>query len=179
MTKAADMANMLSNGVGTQTGTIMTWSNSTLPSGFLECDGSNVSRTTYADLFAVIGTDYGVGDGSSTFTLPDLQDKVHVGSSSGKAVASTGGAESVTPTGSVANHTLTTSQMPQHQHSVYPHAGYVGGGTSGAGGPDGFTTVHNGTTGPTGSGGAHNHGLTVNSVSVLQPYIAMKFMIKT
>jgi len=183
MTKAADMANMLSNGVGTQTGTIMTWSNSTLPSGFLECNGANVSRTTYADLFAVIGTDYGSGDGSSTFTLPDLQDKVHVGSSSGKAVASTGGAESVTPAGSVTvnNHTLSTAQIPSHQHGVYLHAGYHGGTTNGAGGPDSFTRVHGGITNVAGGTTGHNHGgsFSGSSMSVLQPYIAMKFMIKT
>ena len=68
-------------------GTILPWSNSTLPTGYLHCDGSAVSRTTYAALFAVIGTDYGAGDGSSTFTLPDLQDKVPLGHSGSKAVA--------------------------------------------------------------------------------------------
>ncbi len=182
MTKAADMANVLSNGVGTQTGTIMTWSNSTLPSGFLECNGANVSRSTYADLFAVIGTDYGSGDGSSTFTLPDLQDKVHVGSSSGKAVASTGGAASVTPTGTVANHTLTTSQLAAHSHQTNINATDQVSGVfesrfpSGGGNQRGTVTF--GTT-SMGSNSAHNHGLTVNSVSVLQPYVAMKFMIKT
>jgi microcystin-dependent protein len=51
----------------------------TAPSGFLECDGSAVSRSTYAALFAVIGTTYGAGDGSTTFNVPDLTDKVAVG----------------------------------------------------------------------------------------------------
>jgi microcystin-dependent protein len=45
----------------------------TIPSGYLECDGSAISRTTYADLFAVIGTSYGAGDGSTTFNLPDYR----------------------------------------------------------------------------------------------------------
>ena len=53
-------------------GTIIVWSTSTAPEGYLICDGSAVSRTTYAALFAVIGTTYGEGDGNSTFNLPSL-----------------------------------------------------------------------------------------------------------
>jgi len=64
---------------GIPTATIVPWSDSSVPTGFLECDGSAVSRTTYAALFAIIGTTYGSGDGSTTFTLPDLQDNVPVG----------------------------------------------------------------------------------------------------
>ena len=55
------------------TGTIVPHGSSTAPSGFLSCDGSAVSRSTYADLYAVIGTTWGSGDGSSTFNLPDLR----------------------------------------------------------------------------------------------------------
>lgn len=155
-----------------QTGSIVSWSNSTIPSGFLECDGSAVSRTTYSDLFGVISTDYGSGDGSTTFNLPDLQDKTMVGASSGKAYSTTGGAESV----STSNHTLTTSQIPSHDHNVYHHAGrHMGGGVQGAGAGDAGTTVEGGKTSNIGSGGSHNHG----SVSVMQPYMALKFMIKT
>tara|TARA_R100001460_G_scaffold84296_1_gene125553 strand:- start:1192 stop:1716 length:525 start_codon:yes stop_codon:yes gene_type:complete len=55
------------------TGTILPHGSSTAPTGFLSCDGSAVSRTTYADLFAVIGTTWGTGNGSSTFNLPDLR----------------------------------------------------------------------------------------------------------
>jgi microcystin-dependent protein len=54
------------------TGTIIVFAGSTIPPGFLVCDGSAVSRTTYAALFAVIGTRYGGGDGSTTFNVPDL-----------------------------------------------------------------------------------------------------------
>jgi microcystin-dependent protein len=53
-------------------GIIMYWTNSTAPSGWLVCDGSAVSRTTYADLFAVVGTTFGEGDGSTTYNLPAL-----------------------------------------------------------------------------------------------------------
>ena len=71
--------------------------------------------------------------------------------------------------------------MPAHAHAVYPHAGYVGGSSNGAGGPDNFTTVHASTTNTKGSSSAHNHGgsFSGSSMSVLQPYVAMKFMIKT
>lgn len=53
------------------TGTMLTWSTDTAPSGYLLCDGTAVSRTTYAALFAVVGTSYGAGNGSTTFTLPN------------------------------------------------------------------------------------------------------------
>ena len=91
----------LTNIVSIEVGTILPWSNSTLPSGYLNCDGSAVSRSTYAALFAIIASDYGNGDGSSTFNLPDLQDKVPLGVSGTKAVASSGGAAAVTPAGSI------------------------------------------------------------------------------
>ena len=91
----------LTNIVAIEVGTILPWSNSTLPSGYLNCDGTAVSRSTYSALFAIIGTDYGSGNGSSTFNLPDLQDKVPVGVSGSKAVASSAGATTVTPTGSI------------------------------------------------------------------------------
>lgn len=63
-------------------GTIIQWASNTLPTGWLLCDGSAVSRTTYADLFDVIGTTFGSGDGSTTFNLPDLRGRVAVGKSS-------------------------------------------------------------------------------------------------
>ncbi len=56
-----------------KTGTILAWPHATVPSGWLECDGSAISRTTYAELFAAISTTYGVGDGSTTFNIPDLR----------------------------------------------------------------------------------------------------------
>ena len=58
---------------GTPVGTLIYFAASTPPTGFLKANGAAVSRTTYADLFAVIGTTWGVGDGSTTFNLPDLR----------------------------------------------------------------------------------------------------------
>ena len=57
---------------GIPTATIVPWSSASVPTGFLECNGSAVSRSTYSALFAIVGTTYGAGDGSSTSGLPTL-----------------------------------------------------------------------------------------------------------
>lgn len=57
------------------TGSIIPFAGTNIPDGYLLCDGSAISRTTYADLFAAIGTVYGSGDGSTTFNLPNLEDR--------------------------------------------------------------------------------------------------------
>lgn len=56
---------------GAKVGTIEMWGGSTAPDGYLLCNGGTISRTLYKDLFAVIGTTYGAGDGSTTFKLPN------------------------------------------------------------------------------------------------------------
>lgn len=55
------------------TGSVHMMATTTVPSGYLKCNGAAVSRTTYADLFAIVGTAHGAGDGSSTFNVPDLR----------------------------------------------------------------------------------------------------------
>jgi len=60
-------------GLAAPRGMISPFAMASAPTGWLSCDGSAVSRTTYSDLFAVIGTTWGSGNGSSTFTLPDLR----------------------------------------------------------------------------------------------------------
>ena len=61
-------------------GFIGLWGEDTLPEGWLLCNGAAVSRSTYAGLFAKIGTKYGTGDGSTTFNLPDFRDRYPIGS---------------------------------------------------------------------------------------------------
>ena len=90
---------------GIPTATIVPWTSASVPSGFLECDGVAVSRSTYSALFAIIGTTYGVGDGASTFNVPNLADNVAIGKSNNKALGSTGGANTVTSTGNVGGST--------------------------------------------------------------------------
>jgi len=170
---------------GIPTATIVPWSDSSVPTGFLECDGSAVSRSTYADLFAIVGTTYGSGDGSTTFNVPDLQDNVAVGKSGTKNLASTGGANTVTTTGNVggatANATLSTPQLASHSHNlnVGPYqpgrpanlilAQQQGPGTIG--------------TNNSGGGGGHSHNMSAtfsgDATSVVQPYLTIIYIIKT
>jgi microcystin-dependent protein len=100
----------------TPTGAIMMWPMPTAPTGYLVCDGSAQSRSIYASLFAVIGTTYGVGDGSSTFNLPNLKGQVPVGLDASQtefnAVAKSGGAKTVT---------LTESELAAHNHTQNAH----------------------------------------------------------
>jgi microcystin-dependent protein len=171
---------------GTATGTILPWSAASIPSGFLECNGQTVSRSTYAALFAVVGTTYGAGDGSSTFGLPDLQNNVPVGKSNNKALGSTGGANTVTSTGNVggatANATLSTAQLASHSHSAGRGPGPDPNSSNpGFGNVPGFGSNLN--TGNAGSGSGHSHNMSANfsgdATSVVQPYVALIYIIKT
>ena len=133
-------------------GIVMAWSGGAAPLGWLLCYGQAVSRTTYAGLFASIGTQYGAGDGSTTFGIPDLRGRVIAGvddmggsaagrlTSGGSGINGTirgaaGGAQSIA---------LSEDQMPSHRHfgttdSGTPHAhsgtadeGFFSSGLSGS-----------------------------------------------
>jgi len=67
-------------------GQVIFFASATIPAGWLECNGATVSRTTYATLFTAIGTDYGAGDGSTTFQLPDLRGEFIRGADRGRGV---------------------------------------------------------------------------------------------
>jgi microcystin-dependent protein len=174
---------------GIPTGTITPWSQATPPTGFLECDGAAVSRSTQAALFAVISTTYGAGDGSTTFNLPDLTDRVACGKSNTKNFASTGGGNTVTPTGNVAgstaNATLSTAQLASHSHQVRGvQAGNSGPQIQrlGAGLSNGYFQDLASLTN-TGSGQGHSHNMSANFAgdanSVLQPFLTLIYIIKT
>ena len=119
-------------------GTMVQWGGSTAPTNWLLCDGTAVSRTTYATLFAAIGTSYGVGDGSTTFNLPDLRGRVPVGKNAGTfaTLGATGGTETVT---------LAVTNLPSHTHT----------GTTATSGN--HTHTYSGSTNTT---GAHTHTLS-------------------
>ena len=72
--------------IAAPTGSVYTFAGSTVPTGWLKCNGALLSRTTYAALFSVIGTTYGAGDGSTTFALPDLRGEFVRGVDDGRGV---------------------------------------------------------------------------------------------
>jgi len=171
---------------GIPTATIVPWSSASVPTGFLECNGQAVSRSTYSALFAIVASTYGGGDGSSTFNVPDLQDNVAMGKSGTKALASTGGANTVASTGNVggstANATLSTGQLASHSHPG--GRGNVGSSFAyTASGPNYQSGGSAAGTGNAGSGSGHSHNMSAtfsgDATSVLQPYLTIIYIIKT
>ena len=95
-------------------GGLMPYAGATSPEGWLLCDGSAINRTTYANLFALIGTTYGSGNGTTTFNVPDMRSRMPIGAGAGtgltsRALAATGGAESVV---------IASGNLPLHQHTT-------------------------------------------------------------
>jgi microcystin-dependent protein len=171
----------VSTSTGIPSGSVMPYAGSSAPTGWLLCSGAAVSRTTYAALFAVVGTTYGSGDGSTTFNLPDMRGRLAAGvdnmggtaanriTAAGSGITGTtlgaaGGAEDVT---------LATSDIPSHEHP-----GKRMGGASGSTSYYSVTSNGSGTafydrTGfiqNTGGGTAHNN---------TQPTIMLNYIIKT
>lgn len=161
-------------------GTVLDYAGATVPAGFLLCDGSAVSRTTYADLFTAIGTVYGTGDGSTTFNLPNFAGRTSIGR--GTYVDSVLGSvtRSIAQLIGAAAHFLTTGEMPSHNHTQDAHTHTVsgpGGGLiagSGASYNINTTTVTTSSAQPTiqatGGGQSHNN---------MQPSLVVTKMIKT
>lgn len=96
-------------GVTLSPGDLKPYAGNAAPAGWLECDGSAVSRTAYADLFGIVGVIWGPGDGSTSFNLPDLRGRALLGHDGTHAVGSTGGAAAVV---------LSVAQLPAHSHAV-------------------------------------------------------------
>ena len=153
---------------GLPAGSIMAWGTNTPPANWLLADGSAVSRSVYSSLFAVIGTQYGTGDGTNTFNLPDLRGRVPVGKNAGTfgTLGATGGAET---------HTLTVAQMPGHSHQV---------ANNDASGPVSFP-AYSAMTGYTSTGTTTHNTLAINPAggdqphNNLQPYQVVNYIIKT
>ena len=98
------------------TGSVVMFASLTPPSGWLLCDGSAVSRTTHADLFSVIGTSFGAGNGTTTFNVPNLKGRVAVGRDSAEPRFNDLG-----ETGGEITHLLTTAEIPSHTHTQNSH----------------------------------------------------------
>ena len=139
-------------------GAIQFFAGGNSPKGWLICDGSAVSRTQYSELFDVIGTTYGSGDGSTTFNLPDQRGRVLIGVGSGYSLGATGGEKT---------HALTVNEMPSHTHR-----GMYSSGAGTSAGISGVSTNHwysDGFIENTGGGQAHNN---------MQPYLTVNSIIK-
>lgn len=117
-------------------GVIEMFAGSTAPNGWLICDGSNVSRKTYSDLFKVIGTTYGAGNSNDTFTLPDMRGRFAMGAGTGTGLNSSGtgaisgSAQTARTVGQwlgEETHQLTTAELASHTH-----ANTVSGGSTGS-----------------------------------------------
>jgi microcystin-dependent protein len=177
LTDGAITAAMLSgslSGAFVQTGSVIPWMHATVPANYLECNGAAVSRTTYAALFAVLGTTYGPGDGSTTFNLPDLRGLFLRGQNNGRTGtyadpnaatrANRGDGTTGDNVGTLQedetgahSHTGTTDSAGAHTHTVpQSDAGNIG--------QDGSNrrTVSTSDTN-TGSAGAHTHAFTTDA----------------
>lgn len=143
-------------------GSVTVFAGSIVPSNWLLCNGSEVSRTDYSELFNVIGTTYGTGDGSTTFKLPDLRDKFVIGTGDDNTLGSTGGEK---------EHILTEAELPEHRHNYTNNRGT---GSQSWGGLIGTNKVDGVTLGTSGSSYAGNNQPHNN----MPPYIAQTFIIK-
>jgi len=147
-------------------GEVIWYGSNTTPSGYLPCDGAAVSRSTYAALFAVIGTTFGAGNGTTTFNVPDLRGRTAIGTGTGtgltaRTLAGTVGAEGVA---------LVTAELPSHTHPA-ASGQFLLGGTGSLSTPGaGSTATTNANTGSTGSGNAHQN---------MQPSLVLTAYIKT
>jgi microcystin-dependent protein len=191
---------------GTPAGSILMWGSATPPTNWLLCNTSTaISRTTYATLFAVIGTTYGVGDGSTTFNIPNFTNNMPIGAGGTYVAGSAGGS---------ATTTIATANLPSHSHTqsgTFTSGGMSGSSShthnyynSGGNGPDGYITRSYGninspslaTSNPLGSPASgidyadisHTHTVTLSgstgtagsgtAVTTISPYLPVYFIIK-
>lgn len=175
-------------------GALIDYAGVTPPAGFLLCDGSAVSRATYAALFAAISTTWGAGDGSTTFNVPDLRGQTTIGSGTGTGLtARTVGATYI----GEERHVLTTTELAAHNHPVtvsitdptHVHAandvtgntisvqGGTGASVIGSLTPQLYTTTSS-TTGITATGSATNTG-SGTAHNNMQPSAVVNKIIKT
>jgi microcystin-dependent protein len=145
------------------TGVIVPFAGGILPIGWLVCDGSSLDRAAYANLFAAIGTVWGAAD-STHFNIPDLRGRTLLG----QGLAGSGTTFGLGSVGGEETHTLTTAEMPTHNHTYTPPGAPIV--VTPAGVPANSPALLPANTGDTGGGGPHNN---------LQPYAVVNYAIIT
>ena len=175
----------------TPAGAIETYAGSTAPNGWLLCFGQAVSRTTYADLFAALSTTHGVGDGSTTFNLPDLRGRVPAGKDNMGGTAASRLTTSVTggTLGAVGGH----QHLQTHTHTQDAHAHNIiveglasyrqqatGGSLYGFGYASGGDSIRSDWLRPITAGGvaATNQNTGSGDSQNVQPTIILNYIIK-
>jgi microcystin-dependent protein len=188
-------SNVFPTSVKRVVGEIIAYGGATAPTGWLSCDGTAVDRTTYADLFTAIGTTFGVGDGSTTFNVPDLRSRFPVGAGTYAALGEDEGDSEAdrTPAHDHTSGTLATASDGSHQHGAgtLTTSDFVmddlqnttTGGTAGRlqGSTHNITHNHN-VSGSVASGGAHTHtisGDTSTALGASFPAVGVNYLIKT
>ena len=168
-------------------GSMMMYVNSTPPAGWLAADGSAVSRTTYASLFAVIGTTYGAGNGSTTFNLPDLRGRVPLDNGQGAGLTN----RTLGASGGEEDHLLTAAESGVNGNgsgSGYASLQVDGWDENYPPGSSGQLYPRFGRQGPPnwGTGGVAHGGISVglsardadSAHNNMQPYLVVSFIIK-
>lgn len=157
---------------GTITGEMRMYAGASAPAGWLLCDGDDVSRTTYSTLFALVGTTFGAGNGTTTFNLPDMRAKVPMGVNNSGLPNGANGALTTrnrAATGGSETHTLVAAELAAHTHGLKA--------SNGAGGvnptPQGVTAnaVNSATISQANTGDTPH--------ANVEPFLVVNFIIKT
>ena len=165
------------------TGGMMMWGTASAPFGYLLCNGAAVSRSTYSALFAILGTAYGSGDGSTTFNVPDFRDRFPVGAGTTYSANSTGGSANAT----LVSHTHTaTSTDAGHTHNIQVSnlsGASVDDRLAGSGADYGIANVNDSGTNVKSSTASITTTISTEGSSGtnanLPPYLGVYFIIKT
>ena len=171
-----DVSGTVTAGVGLPpVGSVTAFAGSTTPQGWLLCDGSAVSRTDYADLYAVIGDTYGAGDGSTTFNLPNLVDKFVEGSAT-SGTEKTAGLPNITGSGLNVQSSDTSAVQ-----GLWVRGGngalYAGGGWARTGTLTGYA-AHETYTSEICVDASRSNAIYGNSTTVQPPALTMRYIIK-
>lgn len=149
-------------------GAMWIWLTDTPPPGWLLCYGQEISRVDYIRLFTLIGTTFGVGNGTTTFNLPDLRGRLPLGKDNMGGVSANrvtnAQADIIGGSEGAENHTLTIAEMPAHYHKIE-----IGSADGSDNARTGQTKIRDDNTTSAGSGNAHNN---------VQPYLTTNYIIK-